>query len=83
MSPGIAAPRAVSSNGDSFAECSALPQSVLGPSISTPEVLGFPHFMTTERDHYKADASLEKLFSIINLVRNWRAFPFDRTNRLS
>jgi hypothetical protein len=48
MSPRIAAPRAISSKSDSFAECSALPQADLGPSISTPEALGFPHFMTTE-----------------------------------
>ena len=48
MSPRIAAPRAISSNCDSFAECSALPQADLRPSISTPEALGFPHFTTTE-----------------------------------
>jgi hypothetical protein len=49
MSPRIAPPRAIIGNCDSFAECSALPQAVLGPSLSTPEALGFPHFMTTER----------------------------------
>jgi len=55
MSPRIAAPRAIGSNCDSFAECSGLPQADLGPSIRTPEVLGFPHFTTTaitsERTH--------------------------------